>query len=82
VTALGGLALLTIGAILAGPLWYRLAVRDERGIRELQEATHQAELAAIDRAVKRLQAELETGDGLAEAADFEAWSRELREEAS
>jgi hypothetical protein len=81
-SALGGLALLAVGFLLGLVTGYRLAVRDERGIRELQEATHQAELAAIDRAVKRLQAELETGDGLAEADDFARWSAELREEAS
>jgi hypothetical protein len=33
----------------------------------------------LDTHLARIQAELETGDGLAEADDFAAWSRELRE---
>lgn len=39
-------------------------------------------IARADACLARAQAELETGDGLAEADDFAAWSRELREEAS
>jgi hypothetical protein len=46
VSALTGLALIAVGAVFAGPLWYKLAVRDERIIRRLMEKAHRAELDA------------------------------------
>jgi hypothetical protein len=80
VTALTGLALIVIGAVLAGPLWYRLAVRDERAIRRHLEKVHRAEMAVVvDKANDALT---RIADEVAMAyapADFEAWAEELRQ---
>jgi hypothetical protein len=76
VTAAGGLLLLAWGfgtGLVIGCAWGWLS-RDREARAEVRHIR-----ACLDAHLARMQAELETGDGLAEADDFAAWSRELRE---
>jgi hypothetical protein len=82
VTAATGLLLLAwgfgTGAVIGLAVGWLNRDREARAdIRELRRR-----IAAADACLARAQAELETGDGLAEADDFARWSAELREEAS
>jgi hypothetical protein len=79
-TALQGLGLLIAGAFCAGPLWYRLAVRDEKRIRDELRRLHRAEMNDLERrANAALDAiALETALAYA-AADFAEWETEMRE---
>jgi gas vesicle protein len=79
VTAATGLLLLAwgfgTGAVIGAIVGYLTRDREARAeIRHIR--------ACLDAHLARIQAELETGDGLAEADDFARWSAELREEAS
>jgi hypothetical protein len=79
VTAATGLLLLAwgfgTGAVIGLAVgWLN---RDREARAELRELRRR--IAAADACLARAQAELETGDGLAEADDWAQWSRELRE---
>jgi hypothetical protein len=78
VTAATGLLLLAWG--FGTGLVVGIAVgwlnRDREARAELRELRRR--IAAADACLARAQAELETGDGLAEADDFARWSEELR----
>ena len=88
-----GLLLLAVGCVIGAVAGYRWCSLDERAIRDEMRDLHDRELSALRRreaetarvaneairALARVQAEVETGDGLAEAEDWRLWSEELRE---
>ena len=61
---------LTGAVVVGGWAW----LSQERELRALRRAVR-----AADACLARAQAELETGDGLAEADDFRMWADEIRE---
>jgi hypothetical protein len=79
VTAASGLLLLAwgfgTGAVIGLAVGWLNRDREARAdIRELRRR-----IKAADACLARAQAELETGDGLAEADDFRMWADEIRE---